>query len=70
MTQSISCAGSNPALAIIIMENKELTEEDWKIVEARLQQDIDNGKGDEIGMMFLGDTTLNQNPKSVQEEKE
>lgn len=31
----------------------ELSEEDWKIVEARLQQDIDNGKGDEIVMMTL-----------------
>ena len=34
--------------------SKEISEDDWKVVEARLQQDIDNGKGEEVGMMFIG----------------
>ena len=33
----------------------EITEEDWKIVEARLQQDIDAGKGDEVVFSILED---------------
>jgi len=35
------------------MEEKNITEDDWKVVEARLQQEIDNGKGDEIGWRTL-----------------
>ena len=37
----------------------EISEDDWKVVEARLQQDIDNGKGDEVAFMYIGDSSLN-----------
>ena len=36
------------------MEKEEIEEDDWKVVEARLQQDIDNGRGDEIALGFIG----------------
>jgi len=45
----------------------EISEDDWKIVEARLQQDIDNGKGDEIGLMWLGDSQTISEVKNVNE---
>jgi len=37
-------------------EQDKISEDDWKVVEARLQQDIDNGKGDEIGLMWIGNS--------------
>ena len=48
------------------MRKEDITEDDWKVVKARLQQDIDNGKGDEIGMMFIGDKP---SPSTRQEKK-
>lgn len=35
------------------MKEEDLTEDDWKVVEARLQQDIDNGQGDKLALAFI-----------------
>lgn len=32
----------------------EISEDDWKVVEARLQADIDAGQGDDLGLAFIG----------------
>lgn len=37
----------------------EISEDDFKIVEARLQLDIDNGRGDEVVFSVLGEHSHN-----------
>ena len=32
----------------------KITEEDWKVVEARLQYDVDNNIGTDIVLTFIG----------------